>query len=57
MSASGSLQILEYAVLDDDAEKILDKQGMNVTIRRDMGSDIDAACGQMRQNYMNEETK
>ena len=37
--------------------KILEKQGMNVTIRREMGSDIDAACGQLRQNYMNEETK
>ena len=34
-----------------------EKQGMNVTIRREMGSDIDAACGQLRQNYMNEETK
>lgn len=38
-------------------KKILEKQGMNVTIRREMGSDIDAACGQLRQNYMNEETK
>lgn len=38
-------------------KKMLEKQGMNVTIRREMGSDIDAACGQLRQNYMNEETK
>ena len=38
-------------------KKILEKQGMNVTIRREMGSDIDAAFGQLRQNYMNEETK
>lgn len=38
-------------------KKILEKQGMNVTTRREMGSDIDAACGQLRQNYMNEETK
>ena len=38
-------------------KKILEKQGMNVTIRREMGSDIDAACGQLRQNYMNEEAK
>ncbi len=25
---------------------------VNVTIRREMGSDIDAACGQLRNNIM-----
>ena len=29
---------------------------INVTIRREMGSDIDAACGQLRKNFM-EQTK
>ncbi len=30
----------------------LQKSGINVTIRREMGSDIDAACGQLRKRYM-----
>lgn len=25
---------------------------VNVTVRREMGSDIDAACGQLRNNFM-----
>ena len=29
-------------------KKILEKNHINVTIRRDMGRDIDAACGQLR---------
>ena len=29
----------------------LEKQGINVTIRREMGSDIDAACGQLRRRF------
>ncbi len=31
---------------------ILEKNHINVTIRREMGSDIDAACGQLRKSYM-----
>ena len=31
---------------------ILEKYGINVTIRREMGRDIDAACGQLRRSYM-----
>lgn len=31
---------------------ILEKNRINVTIRREMGSDIDAACGQLRKKYM-----
>ena len=27
----------------------LEKNGINVTIRREMGSDIDGACGQLRR--------
>ena len=29
----------------------LEKSGINVTIRREMGSDIDGACGQLRRSY------
>ena len=32
-------------------QKILEKYGINVTIRRGMGRDIDAACGQLRRKY------
>ena len=30
----------------------LEKNGINVTIRREMGSDIDGACGQLRRSYV-----
>ncbi len=30
----------------------LEKNGINVTIRRERGSDIDGACGQLRRRYM-----
>ena len=33
----------------------LEKNGINVTVRREMGRDIDGACGQLRKRYMNEE--
>ena len=32
----------------------LEKNGINVTIRREMGRDIDGACGQLRRRYMEE---
>ena len=31
---------------------VLEKNHRNVTIRREMGSDIDAACGQLRKKYI-----
>ncbi len=31
---------------------ILEKNRINVTIRREMGTDIDAACGQLRKSYI-----
>lgn len=34
-----------------DFEKYLEKNRINVTIRKGMGSDIDAACGQLRRQY------
>lgn len=39
---------------DSDIERfkiILEKYRINVTIRREMGSDIDAACGQLRKKF------
>lgn len=33
-------------------KEILEKAGVNVTIRREMGRDIDGACGQLRQNHI-----
>ena len=33
----------------------LEKSGINVTIRREMGADIDGACGQLRRRYVKTE--
>lgn len=33
-------------------QKILEKNRINVTIRREMGRDINGACGQLRKSYM-----
>ncbi|MDM5332675.1 23S rRNA (adenine(2503)-C(2))-methyltransferase RlmN [Ureibacillus composti] len=38
-------------------EKVLKKNGINVTIRREHGSDIDAACGQLRAKERAQETR
>ncbi|MCI8282676.1 MAG: 23S rRNA (adenine(2503)-C(2))-methyltransferase RlmN [Lachnospiraceae bacterium] len=32
-------------------QNLLEKYGINVTIRREMGRDIDGACGQLRKRY------
>ena len=34
-------------------QSILKKNGIETTIRREMGADINAACGQLRNNYLN----
>ena len=34
-------------------QNLLEKYGNNVTIRREMGRDIDGACGQLRRRYQN----
>ncbi len=39
------LRVLEF-------QKKLEKYGINVTIRREMGRDIDGACGQLRRRQM-----
>lgn len=33
--------------------KILENSGIETTIRRELGADINAACGQLRKNYIN----
>ncbi len=35
-------------------KEILEKSGITVTVRRSLGSDIDAACGQLRQKFISE---
>ncbi len=35
-------------------KKLLEKKRINVTIRREMGRDIDGACGQLRKRYMDQ---
>lgn len=35
-------------------KNILEKNRINVTIRREMGRDIDGACGQLRKSYMDD---
>ena len=32
-------------------QSILEEHGIPATIRRTLGSDIDASCGQLRRNY------
>lgn len=36
----------------ENFKNIFEKQKINVTIRREMGSDIDGACGQLRRRYV-----
>ena len=35
-------------------KSILENKGINTTVRREMGSDINAACGQLRRDYVDE---
>lgn len=48
-----------YVTVDKDAvEKfkgLLEKDGINVTVRRSLGRDIEAACGQLRRSAINGE--
>jgi 23S rRNA (adenine2503-C2)-methyltransferase len=36
-------------------KNLLEKNGINVTIRREMGRDINGACGQLRKSFLNKE--
>lgn len=40
-----------------DFSNILTKNGIETTVRREMGSDINAACGQLRRSYIEESNK
>ena len=44
---SGSDAVAEFAA-------ILEKEGINATVRRKLGSDINASCGQLRRNRLKE---
>ena len=35
-------------------QKLLEKNGINATIRREMGQDISGACGQLRRRYLSD---
>ena len=41
----------------ENFKNCLEKSGINVTIRREMGSDIDGACGQLRRRHINGNAK
>ena len=38
-------------------KNLLEKSGINVTVRREMGKDIDGACGQLRKSFIDDERK
>ncbi|MGO1478054.1 23S rRNA (adenine(2503)-C(2))-methyltransferase RlmN [Senegalia sp. (in: firmicutes)] len=44
---------LETSNYASDFSELLIKKGINTTIRREMGRDINAACGQLRNNILN----
>jgi 23S rRNA (adenine2503-C2)-methyltransferase len=37
-------------------QKILEEGGLTATVRRTLGGDIDASCGQLRRKYNKEKT-
>jgi len=41
----------------EDFKKTLENSGLQVTLRRELGTDIQGACGQLRKNYFIEESK
>ena len=41
----------------DAFQAYLEKNGINVTVRREMGRDINGACGQLRKSFLEEEGK
>jgi len=40
-----------------DFRSVLEKHGVNATVRRKLGSDINASCGQLRRTQMENQTK
>ena len=55
------IEEMDYRQTEADAvlkfKNMLEKYGRNVTIRREMGRDIQAACGQLRKKYMEQSEK
>ena len=44
----------EYGIVERPMKafiSILEKEGVNVTVRRRLGSDVDASCGQLRRKF------
>lgn len=41
----------------EEFKSYLEKKGINVTVRREMGRDIGGACGQLRKSYLKKEEK
>lgn len=40
-----------------DFKNYLERNGINATVRREMGRDINGACGQLRKSYLEDENK
>ena len=41
----------------EDFKNYLERKGINVTVRREMGRDIGGACGQLRKSYLKKEER
>ena len=41
----------------EEFKSYLEKKGINVTVRREMGRDIGGACGQLRKSYLKKESE
>ncbi|WDV48225.1 23S rRNA (adenine(2503)-C(2))-methyltransferase RlmN [Clostridiaceae bacterium M8S5] len=54
-----SIKESDYSKSNKDNVKrfadVLNQKGISTTVRREMGSDINAACGQLRNNYINQD--
>ena len=55
----GSVVVTQYAgqAAADAFQKRLESQGVTATVRRSLGGDIDASCGQLRRKAMLEDEK
>ena len=47
-------QIAGLVSKEETVEEILKDNRIEVTVRREMGTDINAACGQLRRSYLEE---
>lgn len=41
----------------EEFKNYLEKRGINVTVRREMGRDIGGACGQLRKSYLEQKER